>query len=363
MHRLNPQHSTSNLVYYNAALFAPTEGKTVIAAISDPRSEPIIGVPEDFECSVVRFDISANLLPPIVIPMPLPPALGANVPSNLSVTLRSLGVDTQVIVNFSVFSVETSGFVYSIEEFIARVNAAFAAAFAAMAPVAGVTSPPIFAFNPVTQLISLYAQSTYVGGPEIYVNSQLYNYIESMPAAFFSYNSATGRDFRLQIESPSALAVPAAGAPRAGYPISIQNIINQVQSISQAGPSLASMNGVRSVFITTSMPIDSEGLPTSISPNQNANNSSNKERILSDFLVSTEPGNNPVVDRISLSYLPTAEYRMVQMRGTQPLVLIDLKWWYTLQDGRSREMSIPPGGSANAKIMFRRKRAEDLLQH
>ena len=366
MLRLNPQHASANLVYYNAALFAPSDGKVVPASISDTRSEPIVGKPEDFECSIIRFDISANLLPPIVVPM-ASLAIGPAVPSQLEATLRYLGVDYQQPLLFGVVDVTTSGFVYAIDEMVNSLNAAYLAAYtaliAAVGAIAGITSPPIFAFDPKTQLISIYLEVGWAAsGVEIWMNSQLYQYFVSFVADFFGYNNASGRDFRLRKTSSSAIALPAATF-RIGYPSSINAIVNPMISMSQTAPSLASMNGVRSIYITTSMPIDSEALPTSIAPGQNANNSTNKEKIMSDFLVATEPETNPVQDRISVSYLPTAEYRMIQMRGTQPLYLIDLKWWYTLQDGTAREMSIPPGGSANAKLLFRRKRAEDLLSH
>lgn len=361
MQRCGAHHASSNLVYYNASLIAPSDSKTIPAAISDTRSEALISKPEAWECSIVRFDISAGLLPPIVVPMPVPPLIGTT-PSRLIATLRSLGIDYKAPLNFFVSSAETSGFVYSIDEFITRLNAAYATAFAAMPPVVGVSSPPIFAFDPITQLITMYAQASYVGGPEIYANSQLYNYLISMPAAFFSYNGANDRDFRIQIEASSAKLLPAAGVGRAGYPISIQNVANTVQSISQAGISLSSMNGVRSVFITTTMPINSEALATTSTAAQNSNYSSNSLPILTDFLVSTEPETNPVVDRIVLAYLPTAEYRMAQMRGAEPLVRVDLKWFYTLYDGTIREVFLPPGGSCSAKIMFRRACANDLLE-
>jgi hypothetical protein len=366
MLRVNPQHATANLVYYNAALFAPSDGKIVEAAISDTRSEPIVGRPEDFECSIIRFDISASLLPPIVVPMPQPPLLGTT-PSNLLATLSYLGVDYQEPLLFAVASVETSGFVYAIDELINSLNFAFGLAYvnliAAVGAIAGITNAPVFAFDPVTQLISLYLETAWAGsGVTIWTNSQLYQYIVSFLANFSGYNNLNGKDFELREYTISAKLLPAPGA-RVGYPSLLNAIANPLIQLSQTAPSLGSMNGVRSIYITTSMPIDSEALPTSITPGQSANNSTNKDKIMSDFLIATEPATNPVQDRISVSYLPQAEYRMIQMRGTQPLYLIDLKWWYTLQDGTKREMLIPPGGSANAKLLFRRKRAEDLLSH
>lgn len=350
----------ANVLYYNASLFNPASGQPVPAAVSDTRSVPIMDRPCEWECSVVRFDLSANLLPPIVVPMPGPPAAGT-VNTSMTVTLQSLGVNNTTTVQVFSPSPDAYGFVFSIDELITRFNTALAASFAAMIPVAGVTTAPVLAFDPVTQLISLYVQDSYTTAPvNIFMNSAAYNFVESMPAAFFGYNTALGLDYRLQPEASSAITLPPVGAARAGLPVSVQAIPSPARSISQAGVSLASMNGVRTIFITTSMPINKESLPTTTGIAQNANFSSNNLPIMTDFLLSTDPGDNPVVDRLTVAYLPTAEYRMVQMRGAEALKLVDLKWFFTLFDGSIREMFIPPGGYCSAKVMFRRAPAQDL---
>lgn len=383
MQRVSAHHASSNLVYYNASLSNPSDGKTTLAVINDTRSEPLIAKPEDWECSIIRFDISAKQLPPIVVPM-VTNAVGLNQPSQLKITLRYLGVDYQQPLLFDVAFSDTVGFVFSIEDFMLRLNnasqLAYNALVAAAGAIPGVQLYPYFAFDPVTQLVSMYLEQWWLPpvGPadpveqgwnastaEIYVNSQLYNYIVSIPADSFGHGNPTGRDLRLNKTGPSAKLIPPTGF-RIGYPILLnggqQKLLNQLNpmiQISQAGPSVASMNGVRSIFITTTMPINSESLPTTTSVAQNSNYSSNSLPIMTDFLVSTEPETNPVVDRITVSYLPTAEYRMAQMRGNEPLTFINLKWFYTLQDGTQREMTLTPGGTASAKLMFRRAKASD----
>ncbi len=356
-----PPTADTNVVYYNASLFNPASGQPVPASVSDTRSQPIVDRPCDWECSIVRFDLSANLLPPIVVPMPGPPSGPGTVPTSMNVTLRSLGVDYQTVVNVFSPSPSTYGFVFSIDELLTRFNTALAASFAAMVPVAGVTTPPVFGFDPVTQLISMYAQDSYTTAPvEVYLNSAAYNFVVSMPAAFQGYNLPTGRDFRIQLETISAVTLPPVGAARAGLPVAVQAIPSPARSLAQAGVSLGSMNGVRTIILTTSMPINSESLPTTTGVAQNVNFSSNSLPIMTDFLLATSPRDNPAVDRLTVSYLPTAEYRMVQMRGNEPLMRLDLKWQFTLFDGSIRDMYIPPGGYCSAKVMFRRAAAQDL---
>lgn len=345
--------------YYNASLFNPGTGQVIPASISDTRTSPLIDRPDDWECSIVRFDISAALLPPIVVPLVTVPIAPGLVPTLLEVTLRSLGVD--YLHPVAVYTTPaTPGFIYAIDELLSAINLAFAAAFAAMPAVAGVTSPPMLAFNPVTQLISIYYQATYATAPvDIYINTAIYRMIPSLVASFFGYNNVDGKDYRLQLDASSVVTIPAVGS-RAGYPAIVQAIANEVRQSSQAGPSLSALNGVRSIYISTDLPIVAESLPNGVGVSQNANASSASQSILTDFLLSNDPNENPVSDRINISYLPTAEYRMIEMVGTQPIKRIQLDWYYTLYDGTISRMSIPPGGVCSAKIMFRRAAACDL---
>lgn len=350
-----PKCEPSTLVYYNASLFNPTTSGVIPAAIDDTRSQAIIKRPDEWQCSIVRFDLSANQLPPIVLPMPQPPVAGANVPSLLTVTLSYLGADYQQTVLVDSLSISTYGFLYSYDELTKRINAALATAFA-LIPGPSSTAPPVLVFNAITQMFVLFYQATYVtaGNPiQIWLNHVAYKYVESLPAFFASYNQPLGKDFRLQVEVDSALTLPAVGA-RAGYPSIVQAIAGEVRSITQVAPSLSSTNGVRSIVITTTMPIVSENLPTSTGSIQNQSYSSNSLPVLTDFLLTAEPGANPVQDRISVAYLPTAEYRMVQMRGNEALTRIDLKFFFTLFDGSLRELTLPPGGYLSAKLLFRR---------
>lgn len=351
---VSSRHDHQDLVYYNAALFNPASGQPIPASVSDTRGAAIIESPELWQCSVVRFDISASLLPPIVLPMPGPPAVGS-VPSNLVVTLRHLGIDYQAVVSVFSASPLTYGFMYSGDELMTRLNQALATAFAAI-PGPSSSEPPVFVFNPVTQLITLYFQSTYATAAdpvEIYLNSAAYQYVLSLPAGFLGYNTPSGRDFLIQPGASSVVTLPALGS-RAGYPTLVQAVAGEVRALTQAGPSTGAWNGVRSIVITTSLPVNSENLPGSSLVSQNTSYSNNNLPILSDFILGGEPSENPISDRIQVTYLPTAEYRMVQLRGREPLKRLDLKWFYSLYDGTLRELLLPPGGHASAKILFRR---------
>jgi hypothetical protein len=350
------------------SLFNPASASVSIPAqVIDTRSTAILARPDDWEMSVVRFDISAQLLPPMVLPMPpLPPPppapQPATVPTLLTVTLRFAGIDYQQTVSIGYGGPATYGFVYAFDELTVRINAAFAAAFALIPGLPVGAQPPFLYFDPGTQMFRLFFQTAVYGAAplaEIWLSHTAYKYLASMPAFFAGINQPAGKDFRLQVERDSAVLIPAPPGP--GYPVLIQGYAGAVAFLTQAGPSLAATNGVRSIYLSSNLlPINSEGLPTTSSPGQDAGYSSNSTPILSDFLLTTEPATNPVVDRISVSYLPSAEYRMIQLRGAEPIKQVDVKFFFTLFDGTVREMFLFPGGYCSAKIMFRRSARSTL---
>lgn len=359
-----------SIVYFNLSLFNPLTATTSIpASIIDTRSTAIIDDPDNWEMSVVRFDVSSQLVPPMILPMangvpPPPPAMQpAFVPTQLSVTLSFGGVDSTAPVQIPYGGPATFGYVFSFDELTSDINAAFAAAFAGLvAPPKGAL-PPFLYFDPISQMFRLIFQvANYGVNPliEIWVNTNTYKYLDSMPAFFSGLGQPSGKDFRIQVERTSSVSLPSPPGP--GFPVLAQAYTNSAY-LTQAGPSLASTNGVRSVFISSNLlPINPEGLPTTSTPGQNVSYSSNSTPILSDFLLSTNPDSNPVVDRISISYLPTAEYRMIQLRGRSPIKQVDIKFFFTLFDGSVKELLIFPGGYCSAKILFRRSARSTLQQ-
>lgn len=354
------QRYENDIEYYNAQLFNPVDAQPVDAFISDIRSQAIIDRPQDWQCSIVRFDVTSSMIPPMLLPMAVAPQQVAGFyPSRLRVGLEHLGVTYSAPVTVYAFGSDLFGAVYGVEELMARFNDALASAYA-LIPAPTSTQAPLFVFDARTQLVSLYYQATYVLSANpitIWLNSAAYAYVASMPAQIFrGYNNPDGRDFSMFVAAPGAIQLPPSGAGRAGLPVVVQAWAGVVYAIIQQGISVASMNGVRSILITTSMPISSEALPVSgISGQQNSTYSSNSLPILSDFVIGgADPSENPVVDRIQITYLPTAEYRMVQMRGAEPLKRVDLRFFYTLLDGTIKQLVLPPGGHVSAKIVFRR---------
>ena len=56
-----------------------------------------------------------------------------------------------------------------------------------------------------------------------------------------------------------------------------------------------------------------------------------------------------------MEYLPTAEYRMIQLGGREPIMRVNLQAWWTDFSGNSYPIELSESGSFSAKVLFRKK--------
>jgi hypothetical protein len=107
------------------------------------------------------------------------------------------------------------------------------------------------------------------------------------------------------------------------------------------------------VFTSNTLPIESNQVSTPVvfSDNQNitlGGNNSAFENIVTDIV--SKDGNY----RPNLVYNPSAEYRMISLRGNRPLYSIDLNIFYRLNTGELVPLRLRSNESCTAKILFRK---------
>ena len=332
--------------YLDANLVANRNGQPVVAT-SKVLLPPALKT-GSWEVSVVGAGASANLLPPITVPMPvrLPGSLVGEVPSELAVTLVHGGVNYQSFVVVNSPSFAAYGTVYCVYDLLNRFNAAFAAAFAAI-PESRSSAPPFLAFDPATQLITMFFQESYNAAGDrilIYMNSKAYGYLLSLEASFLGYNTVTGLDFLIATQSKQARIVSF-------YPSWIPTGVatatpgNNVLALTQQGPSLAAWSRVRAIVIKTNLPLLGQDW---------VEDQLDGGSVLVEFPPGGTPGGNPVT-RQTVEYLGGAFPPPRQLQeSSRKLDRIELRWGYVTQDGDGvHELMLPPGGSANVRLMFR----------
>lgn len=339
---------SQDLVYYNCTLVNNTENR-VAAEINDSRSMPIVQVPEDWEMSIVRFDIDSLLLPIALFPM------GTGPNTQLSMTFRSSGVDYGP---FYVQSLEPTGFVQSIALGTEMINDTIKNAW----PLIGGSRPqfpPRFVWDPITQLFRLYFSADYLttyNDFTIYVSDVFYKYMYAFPAIIIGPNEPLHKDVMLFTWNPEF--VNAAATNRVGLPMALQSPgyypAGNLVYLEQSAKSISNWAAVRTIYVTTSsLPSYQESIPGNVGYGQNSQTTTNSLAMVTDFVIPQDQ--NPMEAHNRIEYLPTAEYRMISLGGRSPLYRVELKAWWTSFSGGQYPIILPPNGVFAAKLMFRRK--------
>ena len=293
-----------NIKYQNFSL-TNNSATPILAEIVDARDSVILDNPTEWEMSVVRFQVNGDLIP-LFIPIIPNPAFPLR--TNMSITLTFGGTSFQEFIN--VTAEEAKGGVFYYSQYLDHLNDATALAFVALKaafPGASATSPPFFALNPVTQLISMYVQDDYLrsnpGAISIALNQYLQAILDFPYAQFNGYTTPFGNDYVIDVDNHAPLLPPA---PRAGFPIAITAVLGDVIQVSQEFPTLHLWDNIKSIILLTNLiPIVRETLPNTFGIGQNNNISNNSMTILTDFDIvknSSEP--RPSI----IQYFPSAEY-------------------------------------------------------
>ena len=106
------------------------------------------------------------------------------------------------------------------------------------------------------------------------------------------------------------------------------------------------------VFSSASMPVVPTNTSTPSALISNSGSNKNILNILTDFQVNITADNSY---RQSLGYSPQGEYRLFALNSSQPLSSIDISVSWKTKYGVLIPFKLPGGGSANLKMMFRKK--------
>ena len=121
----------------------------------------------------------------------------------------------------------------------------------------------------------------------------------------------------------------------------------------------ALMNPVQSiVFTSTLLPVNMENVGTPLILNGaninqvNVGSTANILPVVTDFVVALSATNNYQPD---ITYVPTGEYRLVDLYGTSPCKQIDISVFWKDVYGINHPFLLGSGCSGSLKVMFRRK--------
>ena len=376
------EHKDLNHIYYNATLVNTTT-KLTQAKVSTTSSSPILACPGDFEMSVVRFDVNAQNIP-IAVTQAIPPTNldpFSPVPlatTDLFATLTVGGLDytRNVLIypqatamgNGTIFPY---GSIFRFQSLLDDINSAFNLAYNDIVSKPSNSSPPQFVWDAKTNLIDLYVDSNYLYGSasipytlpytlptiQIFVSIALYQYLLGFNNTLNGISRADKKDFRINVFQTNALVQPAPGS-RQGLPACVASAPAALYKVEQEAETDQVWNATRSLLLTSNMlPVRTEFVPTLQQLTGDNTSASSSQTIISDFLVPQEE--NVLKTRNTFQYLPTAEYRMMDLTSTQPIYTIDISMNWSDYRGGVWPLMINPGTSFSVKILFRRKGITD----
>lgn len=221
--------------------------------------------------------------------------------------------------------------------------------------------------NPIPLLLATFI----AGGPiKLFLNAPLYNLFSSFSAFQNGYLAPTpaGLNWRMNLPdtitvNPYLINTPAAVGTLATFPLQVlllpqQPVNRSLLRVSQEYCTTPLWCPVQSIVFTTSLlPIASSIVSTPVlfgagATFTTAGSNSGIANILTDFEVALEKGWQY---KPSVSYSPTAEYRLFDINGNAPLSAIEISVNFKDTFGRLNPLRLGSGCNASLKLMFRRK--------
>lgn len=340
-----------------------------IASYNTTKTTPILNKASDYKCAVIRFTIPLDQVPLLI--MPIVPNQGNNTLTPFFVGISYEGVNYFFQLRYiSTVNINIDGpeqnqpfqvitpfyYVYEYKVLIDMINFGLARAFAA-SPIPGLigstaVAPYIF-LDPVTSLLSLITQPYFTilqdppltEIPIIYVNTLLQTYIDSFPFIFQQNDNPYGHDYEFSLlnVTPNQIYYPPNYALSAG-----SNPI-QFYRWTEEFPTLQYWSSIRKILITTAgIPINAEAVPAFGNGDINVS-----FPIIADYVPEIEGRTGE--SRTIAYYLPSAQYRYVDLLYDGALQKIDLKFFWQDRLGNLYPIQISAYQQIEVKMVFVRK--------
>ncbi len=340
---------------------------------------PILDKCDDYYCSVIRFDIPLNSTPLFI--MPIIPNQGDSDLTPLVIGITYLGINYPISIEYIADNILNAPvqnqttqvitpyyYVYSYQNLINSINLALAEAIDISGVRTILDTPPAakcpwFYYDPNTELISIVVPKIFtnedpmVNKPLIYMNSQLSSYLEAFQKSQVGYNQTDGHDFVFTFDAPSYPAPPFASSnpypqvdkayPTAIDPDLISATVPKYYKFTQEYNSMQLWTSLRKIVITTtSIPIVSEFTPSGSS------GISSTLPIITDFTPAIELAGQ---SRSLAYYVPSSQYRLVDLKSSEQLNTIDLKIYWQDKNSNLYPLLLSVTQQASIKLGFFKK--------
>ena len=355
---------SSDKIYYDAVI-SNLNNVTVqppILYFNQTRSTPYVNNPSLYDLSIVRWTLDTQTLPIF-----RPTIKATTTDPNETIYSISLEYQGVIVEKFVIFEPQNetvpipnaplyrpnnlqdngNGYydIYTYSYWIYLINKAFSDAFDELSSPA--ENPIVMTIDNTNNICLLNVPVTgYTGDDKvnIYFNTALGNLFSSFPFKIKS-NQIDGLNFQLQTDI-------SGDANIVNFPT--YNPDYEVVQIYQEYSTVQNWNPILSICVLSStLPVvqNIEGAPAlylnGILLNGSGNNS-NITNLITDFVADDYKPN--------IIYIPSAEYRRIELIGTQPLSNLDISIFWKDRFGNLNPFRLSSGGSATLKIMFEKKK-------
>lgn len=335
---------------------------------SEMRNSPIIEGAGDYSMSIVRFCLDTYSLPSFIADIEQFPNTNVNKmidtvsleytsttvgPQNLTWVPTNEHISMPLPLSASSPKQEDSEYYYgnSFRHYCDLVNTALATLTTQLKTAVGVTLnnllPPMMIWNNENQTASIVAQEEFYNWSrtnhvKIYFNRSLYAKFTSLPAVK-NYNNVSSKIYKIYMKSDYSTKLVQLDPISAGSQVFIKT--------DQEYSTISNWSPVANIcFTSPNLPI----VATQISEPINYNNKTNSQPKVSEPII-TDMATGEMVYKPSLIYVPSAQYRFIDLFGNNNINNIDINVFWRDKDGQLHPFYLQSGGSCTIKILFKLK--------
>ena len=363
-------------VYYDVIIsnLSTKDDKPTQASFNQARSTPYLQDPSQYYLSIIRWSLDTYSLP-IFVPTMAPNAGIDGHDANETIYTITLQYGDELVRQPIIFIPQdkdaevpvapgllngvqqNSGGYYNVYNYaylIWLVNTALSTCFAELALVAPLPTDkaPFLTFDPTSKIAIMncaldgFGVDTAGGPVDIYFNTNLAGLFSSFP---FERSKVfnRGRNFKFLTDTlgvSTIMLYPPDVVPEEQY---------KVIQVYQENSTIATWNPVASLAImsnTLGVIQNIDGKPTLYYNNVLINgtgNNSVSSNLITDFIADSYQPN--------VIYVPSAEFRRIELVGTNPLTNLDISIYWKNRIGEYLPFYLPAGGTATIKIMFEKR--------
>jgi len=380
-------NSSSDKIYYDIQItnVESTSVSPPAVIFNESRNIPFLMCPQDYYMSIIRFTLDTATLPIFIPTIQTNPAI--NTTTDLNQTIYTFqfsyngfyGTETSIIwrpqdvsltplpfitLNLVTTQNNSTGYYYcytfeyfaslineqlqpAFSDFITAYNTAFPAD-----PLPTTTPPPVFAYDGSSSVFRIMFEESFLQQPGatpiyFYMNAPMFDLFGSLNALKLGY-STSGRNYQIIVENYAGFNSYSYFDVTTGVTYNVIEVIQEWSTISSWSPVSAI------VFTTATLPIAPNLLsnPT-IFLNGNIlgsyGNNSNFQLVLTDFVA------DGGFYKPSIVYNPTAQYRLLELTGNQPLTNLDVSIFWKNNYGELIAFTLGSGCVATIKILFTKR--------